>query len=123
MRIRNFNETKSLLTELNLIEDTFRNPNLLIETIKEMQRKQDESLRDIQSKFNEINQVKDNLKASNGFQPNLSFFDQTEETSLFGSIKLYESQSNVNSFKSEILTDLKQSIELIKLCEFCPNDK
>jgi DNA-binding ferritin-like protein len=57
-----FDETKSLLTELNQIEETFRNPNLLIETIKEMQRKQDESLRDIQSKFNEINQVKDNLK-------------------------------------------------------------
>ena len=46
-----FDETKSLLTELNLIEDTFRNPNLLIETIKEMQQKQEESLRDIQLKF------------------------------------------------------------------------
>ncbi len=80
-----------------LIEETFRNPNLLIETIIEMQRKQDESLREIQLKLNEINQVKDNLKASNEFQPNLSLFDQEEDNSLFGSIKLYENQSNVNS--------------------------
>ena len=118
-----FDETKSLLTELNQIEETFRNPNLLIETIKEMQRKQDESLRDIQSKLNEINQVKDNLKASNEFQPNLSFFDQEDQTSLFGSIKLLENQSNVNSLKCEILNNQQQYFDLIKLCEFSPNDK
>jgi hypothetical protein len=118
-----FDETKSLLTELNQIEETFRYPNLLIETIKEMQRKQDESLRDIQSKLNEINQVKDNLKASNEFQPNLSFFDQEDQTSLFGSIKLFENQSNVNSLKCEILNNQQQYFDLIKLCEFSPNDK
>ncbi len=37
--------------------------NLLIETIKDMQRKQDESLRDIQFKLNEMNQIKGDLKA------------------------------------------------------------
>ena len=38
-------QTKSLENQLNEIEDTFRNPNLLIETIREMQQKQEESLR------------------------------------------------------------------------------
>jgi hypothetical protein len=70
-----------------------------------------------------MNQVKDHLTATNEFQPNLSLFDQEEETSLFGSIKLYESQSNMNSFKSQILTDERQMSELIDLCEFSPNDK
>ncbi len=60
---------------------------------------------------------------SNEFQPNLSLFDQEAETILFGLIKLYENQSNVNSLKSEILNDEQQSIDLIKLCEFSPNDK
>lgn len=32
-------EKKSLVNELNKKEDTFRNPNILIETIREMQRK------------------------------------------------------------------------------------
>ncbi len=36
---------------------------------------------------------------------------------------MYESQSNSNSFKSEILNDEQQPIDLIKLCEFSPNDK
>jgi hypothetical protein len=40
-----FDETQSLGHELNQIEMTFRNPTLLIEAIKEMQRKQDESLK------------------------------------------------------------------------------
>ncbi len=31
--------------------------------------------------------------------------------------------SKINSFKSEILTHVKQCSELIKLCEFSPNDK
>ena len=40
-------QSKSLENQLNEIEDTFRNPNLLIETIKEMQLKQEESLNEI----------------------------------------------------------------------------
>ena len=52
-----FDGMQSLEDELNKIEDTFRKPNLLIQTIKEMQQKQEESLRDIQFKLNQINQV------------------------------------------------------------------
>jgi hypothetical protein len=114
-----FYETQSVEDKLKEIEDTFRQPNLLIQTIKEMQQKQEESLRDII----EMSKIKDNLKATNDFKPNKSSFDQTE-TSLFGSIKLNGCWLNINSFEnSQILTDLKQSFESIRLCEFSPNDK
>ena len=40
------------------IEEIFRNPNLLIESIKEMQQKQQETLKEIQSKLNQTDQNK-----------------------------------------------------------------
>ena len=109
-----FDETQSVEDKLNGIEETFRNPHLLIQSIKEMQQKQEASLNEIQSKLNEMNQVKDILKATNKFKPNLSVFNQTEDSSLFGLIKLSEYCSNTNPFKSEILTDLEQYFDLIR---------
>jgi len=103
------------------MEETFRNPNLLIETIKTKQQTQEKSLKFIQLKLNEINQVKDLLEATNEFKPNLALFDQTD-TSLFGSIYL-KGYSKINSFGSVILKDFEQCLELIDLCEFTPNDK
>ena len=75
-----FDVSQSLENELNQIEDTFRHPNLIIEAIRDMQTKQDESLRDIQSKLNEMTKIKDNLKAKNEFRPNLSLLNKEEET-------------------------------------------
>ena len=118
-----FDDIKTLDSELNQIEDIFRNPNLLIKTIKEMRRKKEESLYDIQSKLNEMNQIKDDLKERNQFKPNLSSLNQEEETPLFGSIKLNGYWFNVNLFKSQILTVDRLTSELIKLCDFSPNDK
>jgi hypothetical protein len=43
-----FDDCTSLAIDLNQLEETLREPNLLIETIKEMQQKQDESLNEIQ---------------------------------------------------------------------------
>ena len=86
-----------------------------------MQQKQEKSLKCIQLKLNEMNQVKDLLEATNEFKPNLALFDQTE-TSLFGSINL-NGYSKINSFGSVILKDFEQCLELIHLCEFSPNDK
>ena len=40
---------------MNQIEDIFRNPNILIQSIKDMQQKQEESLKEIQSKLTEMN--------------------------------------------------------------------
>jgi hypothetical protein len=63
--------------------------------------------------LNEMHQVKANLMATNKFKPNLSSFNQKEETSsLFGLIKL-SGYSKVNSFKGQILTNLKQCLDLI----------
>ena len=111
-----FNDCKPLESELNEIEEAFRNPNLLIEAIKDMQQRQEESLKDIQLKLNEMSQVKDHLKATNKFQKNCQ-----DETSLFGSIN--SNGQWPNSFKSLILNGERQLLELIKLCEFSPNDK
>ena len=116
-----FDDCKSLEHELNQIDESFRNPNILIEAIKEMQRKQEESLNEIQLRLNEMKQVKYHLKATNDFQSNVSQFNQSD-TSLFGSIKL-SGYSNTNPFMSEILTDERKCSELIELCEFSPNDK
>jgi hypothetical protein len=122
-KFSSFDHSQSLENEMNGIEDTFRNPHLLIETIKQMQRRQEESLNGIQMKLKQINQVKDHLVATNGFKPNLSSFNQTEGDTSFGSLKLDECWLNVNSFKGQILTDERQMTELIDLCEFSPNDK
>jgi hypothetical protein len=40
------------------IEEIFRNPNILIESIKEMQQKQQETMKEIQSKLNSNDQNK-----------------------------------------------------------------
>jgi hypothetical protein len=106
---------------LNQIEDTFRDPNLLIETFKDMQQKQAESLNEIQFKLYEMSLVKDHLKSKNYFMPNLSSFN-LNETYLFGSIRLNQ-YTNMSLFKSQILKDGHQYLELIELCEFCPYDE
>jgi hypothetical protein len=93
-----FDQTKAHEDKLNEIEETFRNPNLLIETINAMQQKQEESLFEIQFELNQMNRVRDDLMATNYFKPNLSSFNQME-TSLFGSIKINQ-YSCMNSLKS-----------------------
>jgi hypothetical protein len=90
-----------------------------------MKQRQEESLKGIQSKLNEINQVKVDLKATNEFEPNLTLLNQESSSSLsssiFGSMKL-NNCSNTDPFTSQISTG-NQPNELIKLCEFSPNDK
>ena len=121
-RFSSFDDCKSLEHELNQIEETFRRPNLLIQTIQEMQRKHEQSLNEIQMKLNATTLIKDHLEATNEFKPNLSLLNKGG-TSLFGLIKLNGCWLNLNSFKGQILTNERQSFELIKLCEFSPNDK
>ena len=122
-RFSSFDETQSLQIKLNQIEDTFRNPNILIESIREMEQKQNESLSDIQSKLNQINRVKEFCEETNTFQPNSILLNQKEETSsLFGSLKLRQ-YSDMNPLQSQILEGEQQLLELIKLCQFSPNDK
>jgi hypothetical protein len=80
----------------------------LYETINAIQQKQEATLNDIQLKLIEMNQVKDHLMSTNEFKPNLSLFDQKEETSLFGSIKLNSFWLNMYSLKSQILKGDRQ---------------
>jgi hypothetical protein len=119
-KLSSINHCKSLEHDLNKIEETFRHPNLIIETIKEMQKIQAESLRDIQFNLNQMNQVKDNLNQTNYFNPSSLLF-KPEET-LFGSIQL-GLYSNTNSFKGQILTSEQTLLQVIELCEFSSNDK
>ena len=55
--------------------ETFRNPNILITTIQDMQQRQDESLKEIQLKLSGYNELISNL----------SLFDQNETS--FGLIQ------------------------------------
>ena len=66
-------EKRSVKDDLPDLEETLSNPNLLIEPIRDRHQKQEEKIQAIQSKLNEINQIKDNLKVSNEFIPFLSF--------------------------------------------------
>jgi hypothetical protein len=113
--LRSF-ETKSLEQSLKETEDTFRDPNLLIESIREMQRQQEKTIAELKLKLEEQSQVKDNLIQMNVFKPNVSFSQD-----LFGHLHLNECSNN-DPFKSQILKD-KQLLDLIKVCEFSLKDK
>jgi hypothetical protein len=68
-------------------------------------------LKEIQSKLNQMAKIKDNLEAANEFKPNTSFLRQVEDTSLFGSIRLF-GFTNLDLFKSQIqMEDNQQSID------------
>ncbi len=60
-------DLKSVDDFLKDLEETFRNPNVLIESIQTIQIKQKEAKKSIQSKMNLFNQIKDGLKESSQF--------------------------------------------------------
>ena len=72
---------KSVEKDLEELEATFRNPNLLLETLNEMQQKRERTLKDIKLRVNEVNQQKSYLKAFYSFKSNESFVDES-----FGSL-------------------------------------
>jgi hypothetical protein len=108
-------ETKSLEQSLNETGESFRTQNLLTESIRGMQRQQEEAIAKLKLKLNEQSQVKDNIKEMNEFKPNVSFSQDS-----FGQLHLNE-YSSIDLFKSQILSG-KQPSELLKLCEFSPSD-
>ena len=107
---------ESVEEELQNIEEKFRDPNLLFESIQEIQLKQEEAISLLQSKLNDLNSFKINLTSITEFKPNLAFHQD-----LFGSLKL-NGHSNIDPFESLILKG-EQPFELISLCEFIPKDK
>jgi hypothetical protein len=106
---------KTLEIEIKETEEAFRNPSLLIKSIKDMQCKQEDAVEMIKIKLDELRQANDHLKASNEFKPNLSFSQD-----LFGSLTLTEYSND--PFKSIILRG-EQPMQLIQLCEFSTKDK
>jgi hypothetical protein len=103
-------DNKSLGDDLNEIKEAFRNPNVLIASIQEIELKQQRAIEDIQSKLNEMDQVKVNIKRTNEFKPNVSF-----SKDLFGHLSLNNYSNDILS--SKILTG-NQPSDLLKLCEF-----
>ena len=55
---------KTLEIEIKETEEAFRNPTLLIESIREMQRKQEDALKMIKLKLDKLQQANDHMKAS-----------------------------------------------------------
>jgi uncharacterized coiled-coil protein SlyX len=108
-------QAQSVEEDLEELEKTFRSPNILLETLNEMLQKQDKTLEGIKTKVdhvvNKVNHKKSHLNSSFIFEPNVAFVGES-----FGLLHLN------GPFNSQILTD-EQSSELIKLCEFSPNDK
>jgi hypothetical protein len=98
------------------IEEQFRDPNLLLESIQGLQRKEQDAIVSIKLKLNEMSQIRDDFKESNIFETNLSFSQET-----FGTICLND-YLGIDPFNSVILTK-NQSMDLIKLCEFSQKDK
>jgi len=99
----------------SILDETFRNVNLSVESIKELKSKQDETISNIKSKINEINRLKKVVIKLNDFDANLSF-----DRDSFGLLALNE--SSILSLDSKILTG-DQVIDLIKLCEFNSSDE
>jgi hypothetical protein len=109
-------EKKTVNDELNDLDETFRNPNLSIKTIQEMQYNEEKAIDRIQSKLYEMSQIKDNLIVSNEFKPNLTF-----DKDSFGQLYLNQ-YKNDDPFMSHILSG-QQPSELIRLCKFSSKDK
>jgi hypothetical protein len=108
-------ETTSLEQSLKETEESFRNPDLMIESIREMQRQQEETIAELKLKLNEQCKVKDILTEMNEFKPNEKF-----QRDSFGQLYLKEYSSH--TLKSQILSG-NQPFDLIKVCEFSLKDK
>jgi hypothetical protein len=110
-----YETNKTLEIEIKETEEAFRNPTLLIESIREMQCKQEDAIKMIKIKLDELRQANDHLKTSNEFKPNVSFSQNS-----FGSLSLNEYSND--PFTSQILRG-GQPMQLLKLCEFSTKDK
>ena len=88
----------------------------MIESIREIQRQQEEAIAELRLKLEEQSQVNDELTRMNEFKPNLSFSpDALCQLSL-------NEYSNKDIFKSQILSG-NQPFDLLKLCGFSSKNK
>jgi len=61
-----------------------------------MQQRQEESLKETQSKLNEINQVKVDLKVTNEFEPKLTLLNQQSSSSFKDKLKKIKRRLNAH---------------------------
>ena len=101
--------------EQKILNETFRDVNLSIESIKMLKSKQDETISSMKSKINEIDHLKKVVIKVNEFMADLSF-----DRDLFGSLVLND--SSISLLDGKIVRQDKIT-ELIKLCEFNSSDK
>jgi hypothetical protein len=74
IRIKEFKaESYDLEKEKQILNETFRDVNLLISSINQLEVKQDEAASRLKLNLSEISQLKTFLTESNDFQPNLPF--------------------------------------------------
>jgi hypothetical protein len=108
-------ETKSLEHSLKETEETFRNPNVLIESIRKMQSKQTKAIEDLILKLDEQSEERADILCMNEFKPNVQFSQDS-----FGHLRINEYIKD--PFESRILYG-NQPCDLIKLCGFSLRDK
>jgi hypothetical protein len=118
--VNSLNTNKTFLKEFDLekeqfkLEEIFREPNLLITTIKKMQSEQEENIARIKWRLDKMNESKYLVK-SNSFKPCLSL-----DITSFGLLTLIDYSNLIQ--QSEIL-QRGQLKELLNLCEFNSNEK
>ena len=110
----NFTPDKSHDQEIKELNETFRDPNISMDTIKQIQLKQGENVTKLKSL---VVESKDTfLLNENAFKPCFSI----ENEAFFGTLNLHELA--FSPLKSKLLTE-RQAIDLLKLCEFNLSDK
>ena len=93
--------------ESKILNESFRDADLSIAALKQLQSERNEAIACVKSKLKSLNPLKAHLIKSNDFKPNLSFDHDS-----FGVI-------NLSSIPVESgILDKSQQIELILLCEF-----
>ena len=99
------------------LKETFRDPNLSIDKIRQLAAEQEEIIAKVKSETDETIAIIENLKLHEFNKPFLSFDKRS-----FGQLVLSEHCASECFNKSEILTETQSKTELIKLCEFSSSD-
>jgi hypothetical protein len=102
--------------EIQNLNESFRDVNLTIDSIKEMSIKRDTINLDLHSYFDHFNRTKEILLSTNQFIPNLQF-----DKNSFGTLTLKEIERD--PFKSLILSTSKLLFDLVRLCDFSTHQK
>jgi len=111
------NKKASQDQEIKDLEEKFRQPNLSLQPLKQLQANQNDLISEIKSKQQEIVKIKANLNEDIQFIPNLTF-----DKKIFGNLILNGYEPGPFKTLSKILTET-ESLELMKLCEFSERDE